>query len=388
MSRALTKRRTDVALTEQKQITSLLDNVRDDIRDNPYLVEAVRVLPVGGYRSAIGSVWNAVVDDLRNKVMHRSIEAFNKATSIGRTITTYEDFQNHVTDDQLIDGAYKIGVITWEGSKILKQAKVTRHVFDGHPKSSEPSAIKVLAMLDDCIKYVLSQPYPSQIIDISAYLTQMAESDYDRNEIAIDNALSELPESYKNELANRFFTTYVHEGTSSILKSNIEFALPILWAVLPKEVKHQIVRRVDQKISAGNTVKTGLAFDFVKHVDGQRFLSKNARAYLISPLVKKLKKEQDNWPVENAMVKALEPYAAYIPENLLSDYVSALTMTYVGYMGSSIQYRRTDFYADGAAPRIPGMFRAFDDKAAAAFVETVRTNSELKKRVSGWPKMN
>jgi hypothetical protein len=103
--------------------------------------------------------------------------------------------------------------------------------------------------------------------------------------------------------------------------------------------------------------------------------------------VKKLKKEQDNWPVENAMVKALEPYAAYIPENLLSDYVSALTMTYVGYMGSSIQYRRTDFYADGAAPRIPGMFRAFDDKAAAAFVETVRTNSELKKRVREPEKM-
>jgi hypothetical protein len=274
MSRALTKRRTDVALTEQKQITSLLHSVRDDIRDNPYLAEAVRVLPVGGYRSAIGSVWNAVVDDLRNKVIHRSIEAFNKATSIGRTITTYEDFQDHVTDDQLIDGAYKIGVITWEGSKILRQAKVTRHVFDGHPKSSEPSVIKVLAMLDDCIKSVLSQPYPSQIIDISAYLTQMAESDYDRNEIAIDNALSELPEGYKNELANRFFTTYVNEGTSSILKSNIEFALPILWAVLPKKVKHQIVRRVDQEISAGNSVKTGLAFDFVKHVDGQRFCLK------------------------------------------------------------------------------------------------------------------
>ncbi len=30
-------------------------NVRDEIKDNPYIAEAIRVLPVGGYRSAIGS---------------------------------------------------------------------------------------------------------------------------------------------------------------------------------------------------------------------------------------------------------------------------------------------------------------------------------------------
>ena len=113
-------------------------------------------------------------------------------------------------------GAYKIGVIGWEASKILKHAKETRHVFDGHPKSTTPSIIKVMAMLDDCVKYVLSQPYPPKIIDISDYLAQMAEVDYDRNEIAIENALSELPDVYKNELANRLFSAYTHAGSSSI----------------------------------------------------------------------------------------------------------------------------------------------------------------------------
>lgn len=94
-------------------------------------------------------------------------------------------------------------------------------------------------MLDDCVKYVLSQPYPSKIIDISDYLAQMAESNYDRNEIAIEDALTELPDIYKNELANRLFSAYTHVGSSSILRSNIEFAIPILWSVLPKDVKQQ-----------------------------------------------------------------------------------------------------------------------------------------------------
>jgi hypothetical protein len=59
-------------------------------------------------------------------------------------VESYEDFQNFVNDDQLIEGAYKIGVIGWEASKVLKHAKETRHIFSGHPKSSDPSIIKVL----------------------------------------------------------------------------------------------------------------------------------------------------------------------------------------------------------------------------------------------------
>ena len=82
-----------------------LSSVRDEIIDNPYIAEAIRVLQVGGYRSAIGSFWNAVVDDLRNKIIHRSLELFNKSTKISPPIKSYEDFQNRVNDDQLIEGA-------------------------------------------------------------------------------------------------------------------------------------------------------------------------------------------------------------------------------------------------------------------------------------------
>ena len=69
-----------------------ISNVREEMADNPYLAEALRVLPVGGYRSAIGSFWNAVVDDSRNKIMHRSVHLFNKSVNVGRDIKTYEDF--------------------------------------------------------------------------------------------------------------------------------------------------------------------------------------------------------------------------------------------------------------------------------------------------------
>ena len=150
-----------------------LTNVREEVMDNPYIKEALRVLPTGGYRSAIGSYWNAVVDDLRKKVIHRSLDLFNKELTLKRAIKTYEDFQDYVTDYDLIEGAFKIGVIGWEAKRMLNQARETRNVFDGHPASSEPNIFKVLDMITDCNKYVLSQEYPISIIDVDKYLSIM-----------------------------------------------------------------------------------------------------------------------------------------------------------------------------------------------------------------------
>lgn len=364
-----------------------LNSVRPDLRDNPYILEGLKVLPVHGYRSAIGSFWNAVVDDLRNKVMARSLKLFNKSVKLQREIKSYEDFQDVVNDDQLIEGAYAIGVIGWEASKILKHAKETRHIFDGHPRSSEPSVIKVLAMMDDCVRYVLNADYPPPIIDIDEYMTVLGNQNFDRNAVAVENALGSLPEIYKSELVNRLYSAYVHSGSTTILRSNIAFIVPILWQVLPKDVKLQIVRRVDHEIPKGDSGSTEQAFAFVRLVGATAYLSPVARKYKIIPLVASLKRQLDKWQEENRIVDELAPYASVIPSDALADYVSSLAHTYVGYIGSSAQFARTDFYADAAAMQIPVMVQAFDDVAAEAFVECVKNSRILRDRIQNPAKM-
>jgi hypothetical protein len=376
-SDAVTVSVADIALLFAKTI----GNVRDDVRDNPYIAEALRVLSVGGYRSAIGSFWNAVVDDLRRKIEHRSLALFNKSVTLTHDVRTYEDFQNYVNDDQLIDGAFKIGVIGWEASKILRHAKETRHIFDGHPKSSEPSPLKVLAMMEDCVKYVLNDPYPTPVVDLDQYIAQLGDPTFDRNQIAVENALGDLPDVYRTELINRLFTAYVAEGASSVLLGNIAFAAPFLWRVLPKSDRHQVVRRVDQVIAKGNATSTVQAFAFVQVVEAAPYLSASARAYAIEPLIGKLEKELDQWSAENEAVRDLAPFAAVVPPELVGRYVAALTRTYVGYTGGSAHYSRTDFYANGAAQVIPDLFESFDDRAADAFVDVVRTDTLLRGRL-------
>lgn len=54
---------------------------------------------------------------------------------------------------------------------------------------------------------------------------------------------------------------------------------------------------------------------------------------------------------------------------------------YVRFLGGSAYYNRTDFYADGASLRIPKMFESFDDESAHAFVDCIKNNSILKRRI-------
>lgn len=359
----------------------LLEKIREDIQDSPYIAETLRVLPVGGYRSAIGSFWNAVVDDLRNKVIFRSLSLFNKEMKPRKEVKTYEDFQDNVNDDMLIEGAYKIGVIGWEAHKILQQAKETRHIFDGHPRSSEPGPMKTLSMMEDCVKYVLCQEFPPQIIDIDEYINAMGQQDFDRNEFSISDAICDLPDIYKSELVHRLFTAYTNDSCSTILRSNIELVSPILWKHLPKATAIQVSHRVDQEITKGLANSTEYAFSFVILSGGRKYLTTKAKTYKLVPIIKMLNENLDVFTTENKCVNILSRYSGYIPRELLLDYVSGLTQTYVGHIGGSAQFARTDFYANEAALRIPEMFEKFDDESANAFIETVKRNKTLKARI-------
>lgn len=374
---------------ERKELLELIEkqltNVRHDLIDNPYLKEAIRVLPVQGYRSAIGCIWNAVVDDLRNKVIHRSLELFNRSLSLGHKVNKYEDFQNYVNDDQLIEGSYKTGIISWEASKVLKHAKETRHLFDGHPRSSEPSVIKVLGMLEDCIKYVLSEPYPVKIINIDEYITTLGKQEFDRNSHAIEQALGDLPEVYKDELVHRLFTVYIRKDAPTITRSNIEFVLPILWNVLPKKVKQNVVRRIDTIMPKGESSITDNAFVFVLKTGSQQYLSLPAKKYKIEPLIKKIGENIDCFDIENDCVHELLPFSGVIPDELIERFVTSLTRIYIGFIGGSARFSRTDFYANGAAIDIPKIFSMFDEKHVSAFVVAVKTDRIILTRLKASP---
>ena len=117
------------------------------------------------------------------------------------------------------------------------------------------------------------------------------------------------------------------------------------------------------------------------------YLSHNARKYKIVPLVEELKENLDNWDIENKFVRELKQFASVIVEESIDDYVWALTHTYVGYIGGSARFSRTDFYANGAAAHIPEMFQAFNDRMATAFISAIKDSKRLKQKIKSPSKL-
>jgi len=366
---------------EAALVSKELVNVREEVQDCPYLEEALKVLPVRGYRSAIGAYWNAVVDDLRQKIIHRSLDLFNKEVNPKKKIEKYEDFQDYVIDNDLIEGAYKIGVLSWEARKLMHQARETRNLFDGHPKSSDPGLLKVLNLISDCNKYVLSQEFPPSIIDISTYLQMMDSAGFARNHVAVDQAFTDLPAVYKTELSNRLYTTYCSDSISTDLRGNIEFCAPILWASLTKDDKKQIGKRFDKDILEANSNKIERGLGYINLVGGLMYVSSASRKVIIDPLIKSLEGALDDWEKEGALSKQLQPLARFIPDDLRQAFVQAITRTYVGYKGSSSSYSRTNFYSNTAASYIKEMFQSFDSASTDCFVEAVKQDAVLRRRI-------
>ena len=87
------------------------------------------------------------------------------------------------------------------------------------------------------------------------------------------------------------------------------------------------------------------------------------------------------WDIENRCVKELSDYAEIIPSNRIKDYVWAITHTYIGNIGHSYQYSRTDFYANIASSYIPSMFEKFNSEMIEAFIETIKTSEAIKRLV-------
>lgn len=374
MSEEILDPKNEITIPQDKveHLQSELTNIREELEDNKYIQEAIKVLAAGGLRSTIGNYWNAVVDDLRRKVIHRSLDLFNKEMGYNGKVKTYEDFQTYVVDFDLIEGAFKIGVLNWEAKKLLHQARETRNIFDGHPDSSDPTLFKVFNMVADCNRYVLSKDFPQTIIDTNEYILQMDSTDYHKNEIAAEQAFTDLPEIYKNELANKLYTLYQQDNTSTILNSNIEFCYPILWKVLPKETRQQIGKRFDKDVVSGNKTKIGKALDLLIFVSGMRYTSLTSRKIIFEPGIKFLEDNLDNWEAEGRAAKHLKRLGTVIPDELKERYVSAITKTYVGYSG---------YYSFNASPIIAELFGTFDNNLIEAFVELVKKDATLKRRI-------
>ncbi len=364
-----------------KIFESLNKEIRSDYQRNDYIEEAQAVFNIGAMRSAITQFWNAVIHDMREKMIYRSLDLFKKEMSISKSISDYEGVQQHVTDYDLIEGSYKIGILDRESRMMLHQAREVRNLFGAHPYSNRPDPVKTVNMMMDCVRYVLAQPMPSKIINVDEYLKNMQDSSFDRNVTIIVNNFADLPTVYKHEFVHKIHKAYIHKDTPLTYIQNIEFVLPLISGLCDKEVKRSIASRTSVHALSGEMLVKERSIKFSEEFDSLKYLTHSVKLSVIEPLVDKLIDNLDNFSVENNVVNELEKFSDNIPLEIGKKYVEALTNTYVGRVGFSLQFSRTDFYANGASIIIPSMFEKLSSDFIDFFVSHISDSTILKDRI-------
>lgn len=364
-----------------KIFESLNKEIRSDYQRNDYIEEAQAVFGIGAMRSAITQFWNAVIHDMREKVIHRSLDLFKKEMNISKNVNDYEDIQKHVTDFDLIEGSYKIGILDRESRMMLHQAREVRNLFGAHPYSNRPDPVKTVNMMMDCVRYVLAQPLPSKIIDVDEYLKNMQDNSFDRNITIIVNNFADLPKVYKHEFIHKIHKAYIHKDTPLTYIQNIEFILPLISGLCDKEIKRSIASRTSVHAVSGEAFIKERSITFSEELDSLKYLTHSVKVSVIEPLIDKLIDNLDNFSTENAIVNELEKFSDNIPLELAGKYVEGLTNTYVGKVGYSMQFSRTDFYANSAALIIPGMFEKFSSDFIDIFANHISNSTLLRSRI-------
>ncbi|MBE9592026.1 MAG: hypothetical protein IMF19_00960, partial [Proteobacteria bacterium] len=138
---------------------------------------------------------------------------------------------------------------------------------------------------------------------------------------------------------------------------------------------------LDQDIVSGNWQKTEKGIELLSLVNGLKYVSSSSRRAIFDPAIQNLEQKLNEWAEEGKYVHYLERLGTNIPDELIPRYVAALTLTFVGFEGRTYRSPRTHFYSNTAAPVIKLLFEKFDDKAAEEFVNTIKTNLMLKRKI-------
>lgn len=360
---------------------SIKQEIREDYQSNDYIEEAKAVFKIGAMRSAITQFWNAVIHDLREKVIIRSLDLFKKEMNITKSFSDYEGIQKYITDYDLIEGSYKIGILDRESRIMLHQSREVRNLFGAHPYSSRPDPVKTINMMMDCVRYVLSQPNPSKIINLDDYINKMQEPSFDLNDTIIVNNFANLPKIYKFEYIKKIHKAYIHKDTPLTFISNIEYVLPLIMGLCDKDIKRSIASDVSTMAISGDIFSRDRSLKFSDYLGSLKYLTHSVKLSIIKPLVDNLADNLDNFSAENNIVSELEKFSDNIPLELAEVYVSSITNTFVGRSGNSLQWSRTDFFANGAAVIIPGMFEKFSSEFIDYFANHIKTNQILLNRI-------
>ncbi|MGB0663140.1 MAG: hypothetical protein ACPGMR_05065 [Pontibacterium sp.] len=339
------------------------------------------------FKGSLQGLWDLVCDDLRAKVVGRSLNYFSdclhQATYASKPLRCFEDLETSISEEQLIVGAYFSGVIGWEAQRLLRNLE--REVRDApfSHKTQSPLPQRFHRVCEQGVDALRAAAAPAPLIEVEEYVGALSSPRFHRNMARVDAELADMPSHYLSLIAHKLYGLYIKASSSRTLRANIDCVAPILWGLLRQSVRIPINHLIQSDATWSH-----LAERFFRLVTVATVVPKPLPSEYLSQLIQNVVSPYGQAQADTCCeserlmqvcaLKALVPHIRQVPEGCLQNLVLAAMHLYLSASQRSSGHSR---FNCSAVVFIPGLLRALSFRATRPFVQALVNDEVLRYQI-------
>lgn len=342
-----------------------------------YISKMIAAATVGLFDAALNYLWDELVNELRRRVAGFDLNYFfDIAVGSGdlrKSLKSEADLKL-INDQNLLDAAREIGLITDVGYKRLDHVRYMRnHASAAHPNQVTLTGLDLAQWMQVCIREVIITP-PDTVTANTGKLLSNIKRDRLTDDAVRDAAVffDQLPPDRAATLANGLFGLYTAPARTPVVADNVRTLWPKLWPFVDEDTRHNFgVRHARARASADTDIATA-GRELLDLVNGASYLNADVRAAEMSEALEALMTAHQGWDnfsneiAPARRVAALAGSNGDIPRPVRDQYVKTLVRTFLGngsgvsWVGSTIYQELLSQLDSDAASRMLRSFLAPD----------------------------
>lgn len=355
-----------------------------------YISKFVASCSVGLFDAALSYLWNETIANLREKVVNLDLDYFYdnviQDSQKRSKFKTADDIVN-LSDDMLIEGCKKTGVISEIGYKFLVHIKDIRNSLSAaHPTNhTQISGLQLMGWLETCINEVLIKEPSPHLLSVKKLLGNIQRGVIDGKDAKLIIAdIQKYPPNEVNSLLKGIFGMYTDPNKSQQVRNNIALLASDLWILCDETTKYEIGRKYGSFSVNGESDRKQLSKQFLEITDGLGYLTEDHTLIEIQDTLEALLAAHqggNNFYTEEPHARTLLKYVPNnhsIPKSISYQYVRTLVICRLGNL-YGVSYVSKPYYDEMITnfydTEIKNFLKLTDDDYITAILRTeVRAN--------------
>lgn len=315
-----------------RELPRELVRIPEELRDGLIARMCVAV-SVGLFDGAINYIWNAVVLNMRTRVINYGLKYVGQIYD-----KEFEERHlNEMTDKDLLNLCYKLELLSEEGYFLLNQCREIRNNFSSaHPSIALIDDRELITFISRCCKYGISEDYLRQGINISELIDVIKEGELSDDAITEwSNRIKETFSAQRAMIVTTLHGLYCSSDSKEEVRINCLTICENVKTAFDDKVRVEIVNQHNNYISKNKEDKIGTSRAFFRRLEIIDLLDDREKHAIINKSCKLLENihfSYNNFYNEPPLAEELYNITkgTEVPKTIKKYFVETVLICYIG----------------------------------------------------------